>query len=150
MLSNKRIAAAQQRQTPAAQTRPADGMGNRMGAAANAANAAKQQGMAAMAATGISRKPPTQANPFGMGMSQNTAAMNKISQAKAQTRPAGLGSAMSGPKTGLGTATNMKTMAGMGAALGKKLGMKSGGAVGSASKRADGIASKGKTKGRVC
>jgi hypothetical protein len=35
-------------------------------------------------------------------------------------------------------------------ALGKKLGMKSGGSVSSASKRADGIAAKGKTKGRMC
>jgi hypothetical protein len=32
----------------------------------------------------------------------------------------------------------------------KALGMNSGGSVGSASKRADGIAQRGKTKGRVC
>jgi len=61
----------------------------------------------------------------------------------------GLGSAMSGPKTGLGTAMGMNKMAGAGVALGKKLGMKSGGSVGSASKRADGIATKGKTKGKM-
>ena len=62
----------------------------------------------------------------------------------------GFGSAMSGPKTGLGTAMGMNKMAGAGAAMGKKLGMKSGGSVGSVSKRADGIATKGKTKGRMC
>jgi hypothetical protein len=44
----------------------------------------------------------------------------------------------------------MKKMAGAGAALGKRLGMKSGGSVGSASKRADGIAAKGKTRGKMC
>jgi hypothetical protein len=51
---------------------------------------------------------------------------------------------------GLGTAMGLKKMAGAGAALGKNFGMKSGGSVGSASKRADGIATKGKTKGRMC
>jgi len=61
----------------------------------------------------------------------------------------GLGAAMSGPKTGIGTAMGMNKMAGAGAALGKSFGMKSGGAVGSASKRADGIATKGKTKGTM-
>lgn len=40
-------------------------------------------------------------------------------------------------------------LGGIGAALGKKLGMKKGGAVSSASKRADGIATKGKTKGKI-
>jgi hypothetical protein len=40
-------------------------------------------------------------------------------------------------------------LGGMGAALGKKMGMKKGGSVGSASKRADGIATKGKTKGKM-
>ncbi len=34
--------------------------------------------------------------------------------------------------------------------LAKAKGMKKGGSVGSASKRADGIASKGKTKGKIC
>ena len=37
-----------------------------------------------------------------------------------------------------------------GGAMAKQMGMKSGGSTGSASKRADGIASKGKTKGRMC
>ena len=134
--------------------------------AGNAANQAKQQAMAAGAPP---RGPVKQANPFGMGMSQDTSALNKIGQTNTQAKPMGGGAgqaanmaaaaaqnragakpAQAAPKTGLGTATNMKTLAGMGAALGKKPGMKSGGAVGSASKRADGIAAKGKTKGRVC
>jgi len=43
-----------------------------------------------------------------------------------------------------------KSMAGLGAAVaGKMLGKKAGGSVGSASKRADGIAQKGKTKGKI-
>ena len=134
-----------------------NGTGNRMGAAANAANAAKQQGMA--------RRAAALPKPMGGNMmsAQQIAAINKQGAAAGKAhlqnigalgKPAsgqqGLGSAMSGTKTGLGTAMGMKKMAGAGAALGKRLGMKSGGSVGSASKRADGIATKGKTKGRTC
>jgi hypothetical protein len=80
----------------------------------------------------------------------SAAGLQQMAQrAAAQTKPTGLGSAMSGPKTGLGTAMGMNKLAGAGVALGKKLGMKSGGSVGSASKRADGIATKGKTKGKM-
>jgi hypothetical protein len=84
----------------------------------------------------------------------------------------GLGSTMSGPKTGLGTAMGgfpyVKAPAGGAtrakppvggspqktskptSAVGKAMGMmKEGGSVGSASKRADGIAVKGKTKGKM-
>jgi hypothetical protein len=55
---------------------------------------------------------------------------------------AGLGAAQANPKT-------MSGLGGIGAALGRKMGMKKGGSVSSASKRADGIAAKGKTKGRM-
>ena len=74
-------------------------------------------------------------------------------------KTAGIGAAMSGPKTGLGTAMGMNKMGGAGAALGKSFGIKKGGAVkapakkmasggkvSSASKRADGIAQRGKTR----
>jgi hypothetical protein len=43
----------------------------------------------------------------------------------------------------------IKQIGGIGAALGKRMGMKKGGSVSSASKRADGCATKGKTKGRM-
>ena len=60
------------------------------------------------------------------------------------------GTIMGKPGAGLmGLGMAKAKMAGAGAALGKSLGMKSGGAVGSASKRADGIATKGKTKGKM-
>jgi hypothetical protein len=50
------------------------------------------------------------------------------------------------PTAGLG---GVKGLGGIGAALGKKMGMKKGGSVSSASKRADGCAVKGKTKGKM-
>jgi len=62
-----------------------------------------------------------------------------------------------GPKpapTGIGSAVQNNpriaaNMGALGAGLGKRLGMKKGGKVSSASKRADGIAVKGKTKGKM-
>jgi hypothetical protein len=124
---------------------PRGGMGKPtfMSDLARAANAAKQQGMAQRAA--------------GSTMSGTKT---------------GLGSTMSGPKTGLGTAMGgfpyVKAPAGGAtrakppvggspqktskptSAVGKAMGMmKEGGSVGSASKRADGIAVKGKTKGKM-
>jgi hypothetical protein len=120
--------------------------------AANAANAAKQQAMAAnaanaakqraMAAGAPPRGPVKQANPSGMGMSYDTSALNKISQAKAQAKPMSGVGPRARPGAGI-----MRSVASAAKKLG--LGMKSGGAVGSASKRADGIATKGKTKGKM-
>jgi len=87
---------------------------------------------------------------------------------RASGSPMGLGAAMSGPKTGIGTTTKPmpstggpKPMSGgpsqvrqtprammkNGGAVKK---MASGGSVSSASKRADGIATKGKTRGKMC
>jgi len=111
------------------------------------ANQAKQQAMAAGAANQAKQQAMGMNKLAGAGaaLTQNIGALGKVAGGQQ-----GLGSAMSGPKTGLGTAMGMNKLAGAGAALGKKLGMKSGGAVGSASKRADGIAAKGKTKGRMC
>ena len=68
-------------------------------------------------------------------------------------RAQGLGSAMSGPKTGLGTAMGMNKMAGAGAALGKAFGAKKGGKVSSKMGKVktgsgrDGVAERGHTKG---
>jgi len=90
-----------------------------------------------------------QARPPNFAADYARNAMANAQRAAAQTKPTGLGAAMSGSKTGLGTAMGMNKLAGAGAALGKKLGMKSGGSVSSASKRADGIATKGKTKGKM-
>ena len=63
----------------------------------------------------------------------------------------GLGEVMSRPKVGLGTAMGaMKNIGRAAAGLGKSVGgMKKGGKVSSASKRADGCAVKGKTKGKI-
>jgi len=80
-----------------------------------------------------------------------------VQQTTAGTRPPGVRGTTGGPKpamTGLGSAMqNNPRMAnklgGIGAALGKKMGMKEGGKVSSASKRADGCAVKGKTKGKI-
>jgi hypothetical protein len=70
----------------------------------------------------------------------------KTAQAKGMlgAAPVGIGSAsaQANPKM-------MSGLSGMGAALGKRMGMKKGGKVSSASKRADGCAIKGKTKGRM-
>ena len=112
---------------------------DKMSAAANAANAAKQRAMAAGAPP---RGPVKQANPSGMGMSYDTSALNKISQAKAQAKPMSGVGPRARPGAGI-----MRSVASAAKKLG--LGMKSGGAVGSASKRADGIATKGKTKGKM-
>jgi hypothetical protein len=56
--------------------------------------------------------------------------------------------------TGLGSAAQnnprmMGNLGALGAGLGKRMGMKEGGSVSSASKRADGCAVKGKTKGKM-
>jgi hypothetical protein len=74
----------------------------------------------------------------------------------------GIGAAMSKPNVGTGPIGNVRNVAGLGNTLGKSLGMKKGGAVkapakkmasggkvSSASKRGDGIASKGKTRGKM-
>lgn len=79
-----------------------------------------------------------------------------LGQQPAGIRPPGMGTT-GGPKpapTGIGMAVqnNPRIAANMGAsaaALGKRLGMKKGGKVSSASKRADGCAVKGKTKGKI-
>jgi hypothetical protein len=78
----------------------------------------------------------------------------------AGTRPTGLTGNTGGPKpapagmTGLGSAAQnnprmMGNLGALGAGLGKRMGMKEGGSVSSASKRADGCAVKGKTKGKM-
>ncbi len=81
-----------------------------------------------------------------------------IQQPAAGVRPIGPAPMTGGPKpapmTGLGSAVQNNpriaaNMGALGAGLGKRLGMKKGGKVSSASKRADGIAVKGKTKGRM-
>jgi len=72
-------------------------------------------------------------------------------------RPLGMGTT-GGPKpapmTGLGSAMQnnprmAQNLGGMAAGMGKPMGMKKGGKVSSASKRADGCAIKGKTKGKM-
>ena len=92
---------------------------------------------------------PMSGGPRQGGIQKQLQFMSDQLRGGASGSPMGLGAAMSGPKTGIGTAMGMNKMAGAGAALGKSFGMKSGGAVGSASKRADGIATKGKTKGTM-
>ena len=154
--ANPKVAAAYAAQSANPKPRPSTG-GPRISAAANAANAVKQQGMAQR---GAALPKPMRGNMMSaqqiaainkQGAAANKAHMQNIGGVKTMSgTKTGLGTAMSGPKTGLGTAMGMKKMAGAGAALGKSLGMKSGGSVGSASKRADGIATKGKTRGKMC
>ena len=72
-------------------------------------------------------------------------------------RPMGPPPTTGGPKpamTGLGSAMQnnprmAQNLGALGAGLGKRMGMKKGGKVSSASKRADGCAVKGKTKGKM-
>ena len=170
-----------------------------MGAAANAANAARQQSVAQAAAQksafgGMGKGPAdvlrqmgaaanaamgnpktgigTTTKPMSGGPRQGgTKQLQFLSDAlrgRASGSPMGLGAAMSGPKTGIGTTTKPmpstggpKPMSGgpsqvrqtprammkNGGAVKK---MASGGSVSSASKRADGIATKGKTRGKMC
>ena len=58
----------------------------------------------------------------------------------------GIGAAMSKPNVGAVPMGYVKKIPGLGGMLGKSLGMKKGGKVSSASKRADGIAQRGKTR----
>ena len=122
---------------------------SQMGAAANAANAARQQSMAQAAAQKtVSARPPS----FAADYAKNAMAMGQQAKQGAQTRQ------MPGPMAQTRTTTpntqsanmrqvvNAKPMTG-GMGQAPRM-MKSGGAA-SASKRADGIASKGKTKGRM-
>ena len=65
-----------------------------------------------------------------------------------------IGGMLGGGGAGLGSVMQnnprmAQNIGGIGAALGKRMGMKKGGKVSSASKRADGIAVKGKTRGRI-
>ncbi len=121
---------------------------------ANAANAARQN---AMATNPAPRKPLTQANPMGMGMSQDTSALNKIGQAKAQAKPMGGGMSDAAARFAMNSTNSGTFQSGAGPkpdfgaavkqmGLGTATNVKSGGSVGSASKRADGIAQRGKTR----
>ena len=84
-----------------------------------------------------------------MGQAPMTGGPKPAPMPMAGTRPMG-----PAPMTGLGSAMqNNPRMAGnigaLGAGLGKRMGMKKGGKVSSASKRADGCAVRGKTKGKM-
>ena len=83
----------------------------------------------------------------------NVMGLGTAAQANPRIAPK-IGGMLGGGGAGLGSAMQnnprmAQNIGGIGAALGKRMGMKEGGKVSSASKRADGIAVKGKTKGRM-
>ena len=104
---------------------------------AKAADAARYQALAANAA---SRNRLMQAKPFGTGTSKITQFMNKVNQTDAKAADAARYQALAANAVPRNRLQNVDALRNL---------LAKGGAVGSASKRADGIASKGKTKGRV-
>jgi hypothetical protein len=95
-----------------------------------------QRAMAAAQNPALGKQPMTQ-NQIGRMLADRVAGNEQVQR---------IGTAAKSPAVGQGINKNM-----IGAALGKKMGMKKGGAVkaSSASKRGDGCAIKGKTKGRM-
>jgi hypothetical protein len=86
----------------------------------------------------------------GMSDAAKTYAAAAAAKSAMNSTNSGTPQSGTGPRPAGGMSDAAKTYAAYAAAKSAGLGMKSGGAVGSASKRADGIATKGKTKGRMC
>jgi len=109
--------------------------------ALNASNLARATQSNQMSKPGPIGSMPKSAPAGGMSDAAKTHAAFAAAKSAMNSTNSGTPQSGTGPKPGFGAAVKQ-----MG--LGPR--MKSGGSVGSASKRADGIATKGKTKGRMC